>query len=149
MLGRSSRSMKSLYLPDAGWLETVRVLMSLAERIVVWANEKTLGLLQELELITGMGRAEDTIVLLEKHPGVEPEFAGLGERPPPGEALTPDDPVLAGFPTIMSADDVARDDLDDNPFLHEVMGPIVAVGQLPMDERVARIRRRIDAARVH
>jgi hypothetical protein len=62
------------------------------------------------------------------------------DAPLPGEALTADDPVLAGFPTILQAREV-RDDPD--PFLHEVRDSIAAAQRLPMVERVALIRQRM------
>ena len=148
MLGISTRLQRFLYLPDDGWLDIVRVLISLAERVVVWAEEKTPPLLQELELIKELGRTEDTIVLLEKPPKGLVELPALyGEMPPSGETLTLDDPALAGFPAIVRAKDAASDDPDNSPFLREVMGPIVAVSRRPIHERVARLRRRLDAAR--
>lgn len=60
-----------LYLPDSGWLDIVGVLIRLAERIVVWVHEKTPALLQELDLITELGRAGDTLILVEKIRGRE------------------------------------------------------------------------------
>jgi hypothetical protein len=144
MLGRQPTRLRMLYLPDAGWADVVRVLISLAERIVVWAGEKTPGVLRELELITELGRVEDTTVLLDQVPRPPGMRDVLG---PPGETLLADDPVLARFPVVLRAEDIARDDSDDNPLLRAVIDPVIAVWQLPMEERMARVRHRIDAAR--
>ncbi|MBB5159764.1 hypothetical protein [Saccharopolyspora phatthalungensis] len=146
MLGISKGLQRFLYLPDDCWLDTVRVLIGLAERVIVWAEEKTPAVLRELELIKELGRTEDTNVLLENPPaGAVKLRACCGETPPPAEALTLDDPVLAEFPAVVRAEDVTS--VDPDTFLREVMGPIVATNQLPMHERVARIRRRLDATR--
>ncbi|MGW1659193.1 hypothetical protein [Streptomyces atratus] len=149
MLGISKGLKRFLYLPDDGWLAIVRVLIVLAERVVVWAAEKTPALLQELELIKELGRADDSVVLLEEPLTKVLELEDLyGEmRPPAGEALTPDDPALTGFPVIVRAKDVASVDPENSSFLRELTSPIIALSQRPMPERVARIRRRLDAAR--
>lgn len=99
MLGISKRLRRFLYLPDDDWPAIVRVLIVLAERIVVWAAEKTPALLQELALIKELGRTEDSVVLLEDP---LPGYAGpehlFGKTPPPTAVpITPDDPALAGF----------------------------------------------------
>jgi hypothetical protein len=57
---------------------------------------------------------------------------------PPGEALTADDPVLAGFPAVVQARTVSADS-----FLRDVTSSIAAAQQLPIHERVARIRHRM------
>lgn len=41
LLGISTRLQRFLYLPDDGWPAVVRTLIVLAERVVVWAAEKT------------------------------------------------------------------------------------------------------------
>ncbi|MFI9245042.1 hypothetical protein ACIGXF_21205 [Streptomyces sp. NPDC053086] len=148
LLGISKRLQRFLYLPDDGWLDIVRVLIVLAERVVVWAAEKTPALLRELELIKELGRADDTLVLLEEPlVGFVKPDAFYGEVPPPGETFTPDDPALTGFPTIAHAKDVASVDLENCSLLRELTSPVIALGQRPVPERVARIRRRLDAAR--
>lgn len=142
MLGISKRLMRFLYLPDDGWLDIVRILIVLAERVVVWAAEKTPALLQELELIKELGRADDCLVLLEE------QLVALGQpKSFYGGAFTPDDPALTGFPAIVRAKDVASIDPENCPLLREFTSPLIALSQRPIPERVARIRRRIDAAR--
>lgn len=146
LVGIHMKLKRFLYLPDVGWLDTVRVLIAVAERIVVWAGEKTPALLQELELIKELGRADDCVVMLEKpvDPFGKPEF-WAGEVPQPGEALTPGDPALTGFPVVVRADDVVSDD-PENAFLLELTSPIVDLRRRPVAERVAWMRRRLDAA---
>lgn len=186
------RSPKLLYLPNAGWLDTVRVLIGLAEHIVVWAHERTPALLQELALISELRRAEDTSVLLEKHHrGRRMTYAGFDAMPPKREVLDPEDRALTGFPTVVWAEEInaartragnhrsIRDeissittfgepsdnpvvaefmnmiraeetepnDLGSSPFLREITSRITSAQQRPMEVRVARMRRRIDAAR--
>lgn len=146
LLGVHMKLKRFLYLPDDGWLDSVRVLIALAERIVVWAGEKTPALLQELELIEELGRADDSVVILEKpvDPFGNPEF-WAGEVPRLGEALTPDDPALTGFPVIVRADDVVSDD-PGNSFLREFTRPIIDLRRRLIAERVTWMRRRLDAA---
>ncbi len=128
---------RTLYLPETGWLDTVRVLVGLAERVVVWAGEKTPPLLAELALVTELGRTQDAIVLLDEIPHPH----GFPDVPPPGEPLTADDPVLAGFPAVVQARTVNAES-----FLRDLTSSIAAAQQLPMHERVARIRRRMGAS---
>lgn len=155
-----------LYLPDSSWLDHVRVLVGLAERIVVWAHEKTPALLQELALIIEQGRADETLVLLDNNLGRKIALAGFDPMPR-HEPLTPEDPALAGFPTVIATDDlvggpglvttigrydpddVARilrnmrgEDPEESPILREIVGAISAAQQLPMEQRIARIRNR-------
>jgi hypothetical protein len=181
------RTPRLLYLPDADWLDTIRALISLAEHIVVWAHEKTPALLQELTLITELGRAKDTSVLLEKHQGRRFTFAGFDSLPPPSEDLSPEDPALAGFRVTVRAEDAKPDGAkpsnrypiralttfgeaednpvlaeflnimhteaptrihpEDSPFLREITRIITSAQMLSMEDRVARIRHRIDATR--
>jgi hypothetical protein len=186
------RAARLLYLSDSGWLNTVRILISLAEHIVVWAHEKTPALLQELALITELERTEDTSVLLEKHHHKQMMYARLDSMPPKRAVLNSEDPVLAGFPIITYADDAnpprgkpgdrrpMRDqilsvtmgdpgenpavdgfldilraeegkeiDPEDSTFLRQIMSKITSAQQRPTEERVARIRHRIDKARTH
>jgi hypothetical protein len=182
-----------LYLPDSGWLDTVRVLISLAEHIVVWAHEKTPALLQELALITELGRRQDTSVLLEEQWGRRMTYAGFDPMPPKRGVLSSGDPALTGFPIVIRAQDADPDrarpsdrrsirdeissvttfgepsenpvvagflnimraeearqvNLEGSPFLHQIMSKITSAQQCPMEERVARIRHRIDAPQAH
>lgn len=62
-----------------------------------------------------------------------------------GEALTPDDPALTGFPVIVRADDVVSDD-PGNSFLREFTRPVIDLRRRPIAERVTWMRRRLDAA---
>ncbi|HEX2132451.1 MAG TPA: hypothetical protein VHH15_12925 [Actinophytocola sp.] len=140
----------ALALSDDDWLAKIRELIPVAELIVVWAEEKTPGLLDELNLLTMMGREADTVVLLEGHRGPEPERAAMfGERRASGSPLAPNDPVLARFPSVMRVEDVVRPDPGDSPFVRAVTDPLEVVSRLPTEERVARIRARVDTARRH
>lgn len=126
-----------LYLPNAGWLDTVRVLIGLAERVVIWAGAKSPALLQELALVTELGRTDDAVVLLDEMPHF---YVAFPDAPLPGEALTADDPALAGFPTVLEAQEVSA---DPDPFLRDMASAITAAQQRPMAERVALIRQRM------
>lgn len=144
---QTTRFEHQLYLPDKGWLDTVRVLVSLAERVVVWAAERTPGLTEELDLLRESGRAADTVVLLEarrEFSTVNMMYELVGaEWPTASPPLTPDDPVLASFPTVLNAADAAREaDNDDSPFLHAVLEGIADALNTPTDQRVAQMRRR-------
>jgi hypothetical protein len=150
MLGR--HALKPLYLPDDAWLDTVRVMVQIAECVIVWAREKSGALLKELEMLTELDRADDTVVLLEDARRPEDEAMlraslvvefGRDLLRPPGPALTADDPALAGFPQVMAAAEVAMDDPDDSPFTRRVLDAVATVESLPLAERVQRIQDRM------
>jgi hypothetical protein len=150
VLGR--HSLRPLYLPDDDWLGTVRLLVQIAECVVVWAREKSDGLLRELELLAELGRAGDTVVLLEDartradtvmlQASLKGEF-GRDLSVPPGPSLTAGDPVLAGFPQVMAAAEMTPRNPDDSPFTRQVMNAVAAVEPLCMAERVQRIQDRM------
>lgn len=142
---------RPLYLPGEGWLDHVRTLITVAERIVVWADEKAPSLVLELDTIRELGRAADTVVLLEDTDRDPFTLAFLPEErrrelPP---SLTPGDPVLRDFPTVMTADDAVTSDLDRSPFLATVLEPVDRIGNLPVEQRVARLRKRLRTTNRH
>lgn len=137
----------ALTLLDNEWLSDVRGLIAISERIVIWAQGKTPGLVAELGMITSMGREADTAVLLEDQHG--PGRALHGEQLVERTALSPKDPLLARFPVVMRAEDALRPEPMDSPFARAVADPVEVVGLLPLSERVARVRTRVDAARRH
>ncbi|HJQ44720.1 MAG TPA: hypothetical protein VJ870_00150 [Amycolatopsis sp.] len=107
------RPQTRLYLPDATWFDTVRMLVALAECVIVWAAEKTGPLTQELALLADTGRAEDTVALLENYdpPDRMLEYVTHTRRAP-GTPLTPDDPALAPFPVVLPAAQAGPDLVD-------------------------------------
>lgn len=72
----------ALYMRTEGWLESVRYLIARAGLVVVLLQAGTPGLLQELDTIIAMGRADDTVLVLLSTEGF----------PPPPEL-----PALEGF----------------------------------------------------
>ncbi|HVW41403.1 MAG TPA: hypothetical protein VHC18_08645, partial [Amycolatopsis sp.] len=139
------RPQNRLYLPDATWFDTVRVLVALAEQVVVWAAEKTEPLTRELALLSDTGRAEDTVVLLEKY---EPADAVIDyvtrTRRPPGRPLTPDDPALAGFPVVLPAAEAGSD------LVAGMVELLAAAREQPTRSRIDRTRQRLaDVNRSH
>ncbi|WP_419995923.1 hypothetical protein [Streptomyces boninensis] len=144
LLGMSPQLHKRLYLPDDTWLDTVRLLVRLAEHIVVWANEKTTGLLQELDAITSLGRTEDTTVLLEKPNPAPVEYAVFRKPGRRRDVLTADDPVLAAFPDVVQAPPSQGQDPEASPVLQRIADRIIAARRLEMPGRVDRVRTRLD-----
>lgn len=147
MGGRGPSEPWLLYLPDTGWLDVVRVLISLAERIIVWAEEKTPPLLDELALVTELGRADDVVVLLEDEmsPKDDAVLRAAGAGLTSGERFTKDDPILRDFPVVVSASETQG---DNNPILHELMDSMVNAHHRSMTENVSRTRKRLQSAGV-
>lgn len=86
-----------LYLSNDDWISSVAELVAVADVILMWTSEKSPGVVQELELVQRLGRAEDAFALLEPQVS-SPVYAGLTKRAPKEAApLTASDPLLAGF----------------------------------------------------
>ncbi|MEV0676022.1 hypothetical protein AB0I60_05805 [Actinosynnema sp. NPDC050436] len=128
------RSPRLLYLPGTSWLPHVRLLIGLAERIVVWAHEKTPPLAQELDAIRELGRVEDAVVLLESRQGTRaalPGFTPSSARPVP---LLPDDPALEGFSVVTPVDGRGS---GGTPSARDLIRSVTVVGELGDDHAVA------------
>jgi hypothetical protein len=133
-----------LYLPDKTWFDTVSMLISVADQVIVWAAEFTSGLAQELELLAADRRTDDTLVLLESEPLAAPGQQWLLPRAA-GEPMTKDHPALAPFPHIIDAAELADQHLAECPSLMRMLERRDAVCQVPIDQRLAELSARLDA----
>jgi hypothetical protein len=131
-----------LYLPDASWRETVSDLITVADQIIVWAEELTSGLADELALLTAQGRTGDTLVLLEDEPRNPVAAAYFPRRE--YERLRPDHPALNDFPHLVEARELADRRVMECPSLARVVERLDATRALPVEERLARTLSRLD-----
>ncbi|HEY2723192.1 MAG TPA: hypothetical protein VGI84_00770 [Pseudonocardiaceae bacterium] len=132
-----------LYLPDATWFDTVTTLMALAEQVIVWADTLTDPLARELDALPARDRAADTTVILEerkKNPAVD---VVLPARE--GEPLSPDHPALTRFPNVVTAEQFEGKRVQDCPALMRLVGRLEARRREPVQQRIARLRERLDA----
>lgn len=127
-----------LYLPNATWFETVKMLIKTATCIIVLCAEHTDALGRELEFLAAAGRAEDTVILLE-----EPMDAILTmyfHPEPRYERLTRGHVALAGFPYVVDADKLQDRRLKECPELTTLVQRIDAAREVPLNDRLALIR---------
>ena len=146
----NQKALRPLYLPHAEWQRTVRLLAAIAECVVIWAKGKTPGLLEELEILRELRRTQDTVVLLEASSKGSDATGDailkvfLGKTPSePVPPLAADDPILAGFPAVMMAADVKRDDPDESPFVCAVADAVEQAWERSPVEQVQRVHERM------
>ena len=130
-----------LYLPDATWRETVSELVSVADQVIVWAEELTSALAGELSLLTAQGRTDDTLVLLENEP--PNPFTAVYFPRRQHERLRPDHPALRDFPHIVEAREFAERRVMECPSLARVVERLDATRALPIEERLTRTLSRL------
>jgi hypothetical protein len=131
-----------LYLPDATWRETVAELITVAEQVIVWAEDLTSALADELALLTAKGRTADTLVLLEDEP--PDPFGSAYFRHRRHERLRPGHPALHDFPHVVDAGELADRRVMDCPSLARVVGRLGEIRALPLEERLTRTLDRLD-----
>jgi hypothetical protein len=134
-----------LYLPDATWRETVAELIAVADQVIVWAEELTSALADELALLTAEGRTGDTLVLLENKP--PNPFTSVFFPRRPHERLRPGHPALRGFPHVVEARELEGRRVMECPSLVRVVERLDASRALPIEDRLARTLSRLDAER--
>jgi hypothetical protein len=131
-----------LYLPDETWFDTVSTLIKVADQVIVWAAELSPGLARELDCLIAERRTGDALVVLDA-PGSDPFTQVLLPRTD-HEPLTRDHPALAPFPNVVDAAELGRH-VAESPALLDVLDRLDAVHQVPDDQRLARLRARLDA----
>ena len=131
-----------LYLPNSTWFDTVARLISVADQIIVWANEMTPSLERELGELTARGRADDTLVLLEPPEDAVPPMLPRHATATP---LGIDHPALRPFPHRVAAADLAGRGVADCPPLMSLVDRLRATTDEPVTSRLARTRARLNA----
>lgn len=128
-----------LYLANDSWLDRVAELVAVADVIVVWTSQKSVGVVQELEVIQRLGRAGDAYALLEPHVPDVVYPALVGQGPPATEPLLPGDPLLAGFRRVSTVGDPgAAADL----VVDEVVRTVQSLGARDRLDRIAALAAR-------
>ncbi|SDH31063.1 hypothetical protein SAMN05216553_11911 [Lentzea fradiae] len=133
-----------LYLPDETWFDTVSTLLSVADQVVVWAAELTPGLARELDFLVSRQRTEDTLVVLD---GMEDPVSQVFLPREGGERLTADHPLLAPFPHVIDATELARRRMAECPSLVRVLQRLDNARNAPLDQRLAEISAQLNARR--
>ncbi|MFD9702595.1 hypothetical protein [Lentzea sp. NPDC059081] len=129
-----------LYLPDETWFDTVSTLLSVADQVVVWAAELTPGLTRELDFLVSERRTEDTLVVLD---GVADPLSQVFLPRTGGERLTADHPVLAPFPHVVGAAELAGRRMAECAPLVRVLHRLDRAQEAPLDQRLADISARL------
>jgi hypothetical protein len=130
-----------LYLPDETWFDTVSTLITVADQVIVWAAELSPGLARELDCLIAEQRTRDTLVVLDAPDSDLFTRAWLPRTV--SEPLRRDHPALVPFPHVVDASELGRR-VVDSPSLLDVLDRLDAVHQVPVDQRLARLRARLD-----
>jgi hypothetical protein len=130
-----------LYLPDETWFDTVSTLIAVADQVIVWAAELTPGLTRELEALIAAGRAEDTLVVLDRTHSDAVTQALLPRTG--GEPLTREHPALAPFPHVVRTAELKGRHVPECAPLVRVLERLDAANAEPIDERLARLSSRL------
>ncbi|MER5549362.1 hypothetical protein ABT072_44915 [Streptomyces sp. NPDC002589] len=163
-------SQAQLYLTDDSWLDTVTHVITLAETIIIWAEGMTPALAQEMAAVRHQGRTQDTVVLIEEvnHDLIQgagvaailateiAEEGGYGDDAwrsiadamtphlaPSREQLTPESPALTGFPYVVDLRNAPEEGSAQHPAVLARRQHHQRLWELPWDERMARLSRRL------
>jgi hypothetical protein len=133
-----------LYLPDETWFDTVSTLIAVADQVIVWAAELSPGLARELDCLIAEQRTGDTLVVLD---APDSDLFTRAWLPRTVSApLRRDHPALVPFPHVVDASELGRR-VAESPSLVDVLGRLDAAHQVPADQRLARLRARLDQRR--
>jgi hypothetical protein len=133
-----------LYLPAATWFATVSMLITIASQIIVWTDELTPALSEELDELVAQGRTGDTVILLEPHKDDVMTRVFLPRHT--GEVLTTDHPALAPFPNRVDCAALKGRGITDCPELIHLVRRLDEIARQPVGPRLERILARLNDA---